>query len=240
MARAKADAALIKAESELAVQDLKRRTVSRLLHEEMRNQENIESIVDKALPRLVEGADASKMDDDWIANFFGKCRNFSNEEMQGLWARVLAGEANSPGSFSNRAVNFLAGLNKEDAEAFSILCSFGWNDKHDLPLVFVTHSNIYAENGLTGTKLFHLAHIGLIGASELVGHEEAVEEPVPTEIHYFGRVLRLKPKDGKLVMPYGRVALTRVGKELAPISEAKRIEGFFEMVEELFKRVGIA
>ena len=35
------------------------------------------------------------MEEDWIANFFDKCRIVSDSEMQSLWARVLAGEANA-------------------------------------------------------------------------------------------------------------------------------------------------
>jgi hypothetical protein len=36
-------------------------------------------------------------------------------EMQNLWAQVLAGEANSPGTYSKRTVNFLSSLDKKDA-----------------------------------------------------------------------------------------------------------------------------
>ena len=59
------------------------------------------------------------MSDDWIANFFDKCRNVSDREMQDLWARVLAGEANTPGSYSKRTVNFLTTLDSEEADAKS-------------------------------------------------------------------------------------------------------------------------
>jgi hypothetical protein len=49
------------------------------------------------LPELTEAATPEKLEDDWITNFFDKCRLISDEEMQTLWSKVLAGEANAPG-----------------------------------------------------------------------------------------------------------------------------------------------
>jgi hypothetical protein len=51
---------------------------------------------EKALPQLDEGADPNAMEDDWVTNFFDKSRIVSDDVMQELWARVLAGEANRP------------------------------------------------------------------------------------------------------------------------------------------------
>ena len=48
--------------------------------------------------------------------------------MQILWARVLAGEANAPGTYSKRTVNLLSDFDKSDAELFTKLCGFGWHD----------------------------------------------------------------------------------------------------------------
>jgi hypothetical protein len=47
---------------------------------------------------------------------------------------------------------------------------------------------------------------------------------------YFGREVVLRFKHGdKIVLPVGRVQLTNVGEELAPICGADSIEGFFEL-----------
>ena len=48
------------------------------------------------------------------------------DEMQSLWARVLATEANAPGALSKRAVNVLSDFDKSDAELFTRLCGFSW------------------------------------------------------------------------------------------------------------------
>jgi hypothetical protein len=60
-----------------------------------------------------------------------------------LWSRVLAGEANKPGSYSKRTVNFLSDLDKIDAELFSQLCGFVWMFSTLTPLVFDVQVDIY-------------------------------------------------------------------------------------------------
>ena len=59
----------------------------------------MEDITAKAIPHLNANANPDNMEDDWIANLFDKCRMVSNDEMQSLWARVLATEANAPRCF---------------------------------------------------------------------------------------------------------------------------------------------
>src|SRR5438105_2045776 len=120
----------------------------RFLEEEAQRQKNIEEITNKALPQLKEGSDPSAMEDDWVTNFFDKSRIVSDSEMQDLWSRVLAGEANAPGTYSKRTVNFLPDLDKVDAELFSKLCSFGWMIGNIVPLVFNAQADIYNKQGI--------------------------------------------------------------------------------------------
>ncbi len=106
IAKAEAEAALIKAQSEIAITDLHRRAVHRWIEEEATQQKNMEDITAKALPQLNANANPDSIEDDWLVNFFDKSRIVSDDEMQGLWSRVLAGEANAPGTYSRRTVNF--------------------------------------------------------------------------------------------------------------------------------------
>src|SRR3990172_7165310 len=107
IAKAEAEAAVIKAQTEIQITELHRRAMHRFIEEEAQKQKNIEDITNQAIPLLAEKTDAEKMNDDWVTNFFDKSRIVSDKEMQGLWARVLAGEANAPGTYSKRTVNYL-------------------------------------------------------------------------------------------------------------------------------------
>ena len=104
MAEAEAKAnrirAISEAETEIEVAGLRHRAAERFIYEEMKMQSNMEDITQKAIPRLTDNAEPEKIEDDWITNFYDKNRIVSDDQMQDLWAKILAGEANNPGSFS--------------------------------------------------------------------------------------------------------------------------------------------
>ncbi len=103
------------------------------------------------------------MDNDWLFNFFEKCRIISNEEMQTVWANLLASEANSPGTYSKRTVAFLSTLDKTEAQLFTSLCGFNWLfDNEQVPMVFDYKEPIYNNQGINFRTLHHLDDIGLI------------------------------------------------------------------------------
>lgn len=122
---------------------MQQRALGRFLAEEARKQANIEEITQKALPDLKEGSRPQDVEDDWIKNFFDKCRLISDDEMQSLWAKILAGEANAPGKYTKRTVNFLSSIDKSDAMLFTELCGFGWFLGNVIPLIYQIQDDIY-------------------------------------------------------------------------------------------------
>jgi len=232
VAKAKAEASLIKAKAEIEITDLHRRAMHRFVEEEAKRQENMESITGKALPKLESDSDPSKMDDDWVANFFDKSRIISDIGMQELWACVLAGEANSPGSYSKRTVNFLGDLDKRDAELFSALCDFGWFIDNFTPLIFDCRDSIYNDKNLNFDTLTHLDSIGLIQFENLAGYVRT-HIPKTLTVDYCEQSLTLtmpEEKDNKLSI--GCVLLTQVGCELASVCHSSEVEGFVDYVKE--------
>lgn len=123
IAKAESEAALIQAESEIEIDDLKRRTAHRLSEEEIRNQKNMEDIMAKAVNRLNDDADPNAIDDDWIIKFFDKSRLVTDDKVQDLWASILGGEANSVGSYSPKTLTTLADMNQKVLTLFNAFCS---------------------------------------------------------------------------------------------------------------------
>ena len=161
-AHSAAEIARIEAHSEIEVADLRQRAEQRRIEEDTRHQKNMEDITAKAIPHLNEDAKPDAMEDDWVTNFFDKSRIVSDSEMQSLWSRVLAGEANVPGTYSKRTVNLLSDLDKSDAELFTKLCGFGWMIGDVVPLVFDIRAEIYNRHGINLSTLSHLESIGLV------------------------------------------------------------------------------
>ena len=162
VAEAEADAQIIEAQSKIEITDLQRRAFVRFIGEEALKQDNMEKITQKALPLLCESSKPDNIENDWISNYFDKCRLVSNEEMQSLWAKVLAGEANSPGAFSKRTVNMLSSLDTVDARLFTSLCGFCWQIGDIVPIIYSEHETLYNEQGINFGSLTHLDSIGLI------------------------------------------------------------------------------
>ena len=235
VAKAKAEAARIQAQSEIEITDLHRRAARRWIEEEAQRQKNMEDITAKALPELDENAKPDSIEDDWIVNFFDKSRIVSDNQMQGLWSRVLAGEANSPGTYSKRTVNFLSGLDKAEADLFTKLCGFGWMIGGIVPLVFDESAEIYNRYGIQFRTLINLQSIGLIQFDGLVGFKR-IGFPKNIDTYYYGRKLHLNlHNDSDNELKIGKVLLTRIGQELAPICGSIPVDGFWEYVGEKWK-----
>lgn len=236
VAKAKAEAARIEAQSQIEITDLHRRAARRWIEEEAQRQKNMEDITAKALPRLDENAKPDSIEDDWIVNFFDKSRIVADNEMQELWSRVLAGEANAPGTYSKRSVNFLSDLDKSEAELFTRLCGFVWVIGGLTLLVFDETAEIYKRHGIDFNNLSHLESIGLVQFDSFTGF---VNKGTPKRfiVSYYGRKLILEmPTDTDNKIDIGTVLLTRVGQELAPICGSKPVEGFWEYVKDQWKQ----
>lgn len=230
VAKAEAEADRIRAESQIQITDLHRRAMHRFLEEEARKQSNIEGITQKAIPLIEENASPEQVDDDWITNFFDKCRIISDEEMQLLWSKILAEEANSPGTFSRKTVNLLADLDKADAELFTQLCGFGWMIGNVVPLVYDVQAEIYNRYGINFNSLSHLESLGLIQFDNIAGFQR-LGLPKKFQVFYYGRPVEITmPKESDNTLKLGKVLLTKAGQELAPVSSSQPIEEFFDFV----------
>lgn len=64
------------------------------------------------------------LDFDWIMRFFDAVGNISNEELQKLWGKVLAGEINCPGVCSLRTMDIIHNMSQNEAEIFNNLCKY--------------------------------------------------------------------------------------------------------------------
>ena len=236
VAKAEAEAAIIKAQSEIEITDLHQRAAQRRIEEDALLQKNMEDIIAKAVPHLKEEAKPDAMDDDWIANFFDKCRIVSDSEIQSLWARVLAGEANAPSTYSKRTVNFISELDKSEAELFTKLCGFGWMIGDVVPLVFDHKVEIYNEHGINFNSLSHLESIGLVQFGR-GRHFKRVNLPKTFVVHYYNKPLFLElHKESANELKTGKILLTKIGKELAPICGSKPVDGFYDYVKDQWKQ----
>lgn len=239
IAKAEAEAEKIRALADIEIKDLQQRALVRFVAEETKKQANIEAITAKSINDLKNDARPENIEDDWISDFFEKCRLISDKEMQGLWAKVLAGEANNPGTYSKRTVNFVSSIDKSDAKLFTSFCSYGWLSGEVTLLIYDVQDEIYTKNGITFSSLKHLDEIGLITFDNLAGFR-TIHLPEVIKIFYYGTPINIKFKNQENnELDTGKVLLSKVGQELAPISGSKPMPEFFDYVLEKWTKMGL-
>lgn len=89
-----------------------------------RRLENISSIVGRA-SRALPAGEVPDVEPDmaWTSSYSNAAQDISDENIQELWARTLAGEIASPGSTSIRTLGVLRDLDQPTALRFRRLCS---------------------------------------------------------------------------------------------------------------------
>ena len=104
--------------------DIGAAVTQRIQFQEEKRQSNIMAVVQKAALEIGEKeVQDHEMDHDWTARFFNDVQDVSSEEMQRLWAKILAGEVERLGSTSLKAMDILKGLDRGTAILFRTLCS---------------------------------------------------------------------------------------------------------------------
>lgn len=100
--------------------DLAERAVFAAYGRMFQSQENRERIVEHAaneLEREPGSTDATDaIDADWLNAFSDKASGVSNEQMQVLWGRLLAGEIRNPGTFKLRTLQALTLVDTTEAK----------------------------------------------------------------------------------------------------------------------------
>ena len=243
VAEAEADTFLIKKEAEIKCNTLEMRAMRRMNAQNMQYQKNYEKILAKTPIYLNEKAEPEKIENDWIFHAFEKFKKVSDDEMQDLWARVIAGEANSPGKFSKRTINFIETLEKEEAELFNKLMQFGCDfayPHNNTPLIFNDKDEIYTKNNIDFSTLSHLKSIGLIDFNPLTGISLTFTPSIPGRkkrwVGYKGNSLILESEIENLDI--GKVTLTSLGEEIATLCDSEKNEDFFKYIIDKYTSLG--
>jgi len=218
-ARAQAEAEKIKAIAGIEITEIQRRGMVRFIEQQGKQQQNFENVVAQAIPELNEAAKPEEIDNDWMARFFEASKLVSDREMQSLWSRLLAGEANKAGTFSKRTIDLVSNLEKREAQLFTNLCTFVWRIRDLVPIVVdFDDDDIYEAQMINFDTLRHLDDIGLISLN-VVGSLTLDDMPQVQTFHYHGMSVSLQfPKTDINNLELGHVLLTKAGQELAPIS----------------------
>ena len=127
IASAQADVRAILVSADATVQgqlDFGAAVTQRIQFQEEKRQSNIAAVIGQAAQELGDReVQDHEVDHDWTARFFNDVQDVSSEDMQQLWAKILAGEIGRPGSSSIKTLGILKNLDPTTARLFQKLCS---------------------------------------------------------------------------------------------------------------------
>lgn len=186
---------------------------------------NLMAIAEKAIPRMEDIPNPGIEDPSWLALWLERAQDASDENVQLWWARILAGEAQSRGSFSKWALNTVACMSKDDIKAFTTVAKCVWMFGSEPEIVYWPSSRRIvplAECRLERTGL--VRGFGQEGVLEGYHHENAPQREAI--IRYFGEQYAFRFPES-LEVPRGTtISLTLLGKELYSLCDATANEEY--------------
>ena len=120
------DGSLTSSEKQMPLED---RTQKRARISSLRKQQNLETIIEKSLAYCSSTEATDKADPDWFITFTQLAEDVSNQTMQNLWAKILAGEISQAGSFSTKTLKTFRSMNITDAKLLARACSLSVSDQ---------------------------------------------------------------------------------------------------------------
>lgn len=119
------DGGLLPIEKQAPIED---RSFRRVKLNELRKQDNIETITMRALQYCSNNQATTNTDQDWFANFIHLAEDISNKTMQDLWAKILAKEVSHPGSFALKTLKAFRLMSIFEAKLLAKACSLSVAD----------------------------------------------------------------------------------------------------------------
>lgn len=185
---------------------------------------NILKIAQKANDELREDAvmATSEFDFDWFLRFFEAAGNIRAEDMQHLWAKVLAGEIKQPGCFSLRTVEALRNMTAREALAFKNASELVLQESDGTFFLFcdtdLSDATINQKYGLTMDVILTLEGIGLISALRVDNEIEVSDEGADGFFNGSDLMILFESSNEQFnTFRYRSYPLSEVGKQLLPI-----------------------
>lgn len=247
----------IKKEGEITENTLKQVALIYGTRKIIKRAKNYYKILEKADAIIEsESKDKSKYepDEEWMEWFEDLSSRISNEEIQKMWARILAREIIEPNYISKVMLNTLSLLDMQSATVFSKLCSLSYNinvddgRNHTMPLILYdvdtkkieeTFSdedalyNEYFENYEsfcpTQDELQYLSELGLIKLSESnmsgdIYSRYKMTLQIEGNTRVFKTTSTFDDENNLNYFVYGQVSFTKTGLAIA---NTLKIEKYF-------------
>lgn len=180
-----------------------------------------------------------KMDNDFFWNTIEHSKSVSNDEMQELIAKIIAGEYNKPGSYSMRTLHSIKMLGKEELELFERVSSLIINGGSIPRSIFSLPENakdFMSELKIDFESLQILQNLGLFLPNNMT---RSLENPSKEmfALRYFDKIILFETShesNFSIKLP-GFYALSITGKQIIKHLNPRFNEKYFSWLKENYK-----
>lgn len=193
------------------------RIQERIIHRETKRQINIDNISQIAAQQLSQEDHVSEepVEEDWATRFFNIAEDISDEEMQRLWGKILAGEVKQPKSFSLRTLDLLKNLSRTEAEVFNRISNFVIIS-HNSPFLFQGEKDeILNKYNINFNDRLLLVEMGVLQPDNAI--TRGLKQNSQNYITYFEAGKYIIKAEKKANTPENRIEIfrfTKIGEEL--------------------------
>lgn len=203
------------------------RTQNRITFQEINKQMNIEAVADLAYDLLETETECSadSVSQDWIIRFINSVEDVSDDDMQLLWAKVLAGEIKQPKTFSLRTIEVLRNLSKEEALLFQRICKYviDLRGTQFIP----NNQDLLDEYDVSYRDILNLDECGLVNSDSLLQCSRTIEK-VETIAHNKSMILVADPTQSQNKTFSSQIyPLTTIGREVLKLIDDVSVDEFF-------------
>ena len=209
----------------------------------VRKEANVANAIVLAEAELADKTDAvpaESVDTDWLYRWRDAAGTVSSEELQQLWAKILAGEIVKPGSFSLRTMDVLRNFSKAHAELTSRAFRFVYDGTAIAKIRSLT--DFLAKEGLSFGDLLDLEAIGVIAGVQgqvLNSFSSKVEGSFLVGVQYGrSRAIIVRAENPERRLRLESYVLTPVGRELFKLGNFGVSEEYLRLVAESVKGDG--
>ncbi|EIF2705584.1 MULTISPECIES: DUF2806 domain-containing protein [Vibrio] len=168
------------------------------------------------------------LDSDWFARWRDSVEKISSEDLQRLWAKALAGELASPGSYSLRTLEFIKNISKSEAHEISKLAPFAISDS-------VYQVKAIEDAGLDFSYLLEMEDIGILSGVKGGGLHltlgSRIADSYEQALFHNNKILRITHENSGKKAEFEVYKVTKLGMEVLRL-------GVFPMNTDYLEQIG--
>ena len=176
---------------------------------------------------------------DWVARYIESASQVTDQTMQELWGRILAGEIRKPGTFSLRTLHVVSNISQVEAKLFE---AFG---KHAVLLKWFGFIPMVSNDEFLRTQRMGTATVRILADSGLAAETPASINLLTPEEEYgaffYGqnRMVYVGQKSPPVRVEHNCWTLTSAGLESLKLVEREGDPRNMQLLVEIFRRSGL-